>query len=73
MKILHMIPNEGYETTMVSDIQVDDIDNDGDLDLFLLRTYWGNPNKINYIQIVRNDGDSFVDITEENVLSYLPG
>lgn len=68
-----LIPNEGYETTMVSDIQVHDIDNDGDLDLFLLRTYWGNPNKINYIQIVRNDGDSFVDITEENVLSYLPG
>jgi len=71
---ISLIPVEGYETTDISDIQVNDIDNDGDLDLFLLRTDWTVPGDVkNYIQIIRNDDRTFVDITETNVLSYLNG
>ena len=71
---ISLLPVKGYETTDVSDIQVNDIDNDGDLDLFLLRTDWTIPGNVkNYIQVIRNDERTFVDITETNVLGYLDG
>ena len=42
--------------------------------MFLLRTDWTVPGDVkNYIQIIRNDDRTFVDITETNVLSYLNG
>lgn len=73
-KHISLIPIEGYENTDVSDIQVNDIDNDGDYDLFILRSDTSIPgNPKNYIQIIRNDDRTLVDITETNVLSFLDG
>lgn len=66
------IPKVGYENTMVYDFQVHDIDNDGDYDLFILRSE-GTTNKKNYIQILRNDIDAFIDITETNPLENITG
>jgi len=66
------IPKVGYENTMVYDFQVNDIDNDGDYDLFVLRSE-GTTNKKNYIQLLRNDIYNFVDITESNPLENITG
>ena len=66
------IPKVGYENTQVYDFQVHDIDNDGDYDLFIVRSE-GTTNKKNYIQLLRNDIDSFVDITETNPLEHITG
>lgn len=57
----------GIDNSLHLETRSVDIDNDGDLDLIIIHSRYEPYYAGNYIQILRNDGSQFTDITEQSL------